>query len=251
MSWAAGSTVIFTWTGSAWQLADSTAQNYINTHFLFDSNGMTVFGSSSTYRSRVGAGKFSILDSSNKELMYIRSSGSGNSTKVELRTSNFGQIYLGSAMSDFIVHDSGFLAESVFGGFRVNNVTSVEAWRVAPTSGTANASASFSAWGFSSSVVHSVDVYYTAVSSGETRVVRANFSGKSTAYVTLTNLWSNGNAWYCTQEKVTLTKDSYGINIIRQAACRGYLNGDNGHSSNGNIGTQFNINYIAPCFYNI
>lgn len=248
MTWAAGSTVIFTWTGSAWQLADSTTQNYINTHFLFDANGLTVMGSASSYKSRVGAGKFSILDTASKELMYIRSTGSGNNAKVELRTDNYGQIYLGTAMSSFTIQEGGFRLSSAYAGFMVNSVASTEAWRVSPSSATANSSANFSAVAFSYATLHAVDIYYTAASSGECRIIRVNFSGKSTAYATLTNFYANGNQWYSEIEKITLSRSGSNINITRTKPTRSYISGTT-TSTNDNPGNIFTINYVAVCCY--
>lgn len=246
LTWAAGSTVIFTYTGAAWQLADSTAQNYINTHFLFDTNGMTVMSSNSSYKSRVGSGKFSILNGSNQELMYMSATGSGNNATVNYVTDSFGKLVFGTNLSKVTLNQNGFSFSSTYMGFGVNGCASVETMRLVPGSQTASTSVSFSSFALSNATIHAVDLYYTTNGSQEQRVVRVNFSGRTSSTVNLVNTYQDGG-FYVVTEPVKLTRSGATISITRNKVSRVWLPAGSTIYVNTNAGTQFYITYVAVC----
>lgn len=265
-TWSAGATLLFTWTGSAWQMTDSVAQNYINAHFLANTDGLTIMSSASSYKSRMRAGDYQILDAKDNEILTISATKDANQdASIEFYTRDFGEMAFITAMSSFSFSESGFRFDSTFPGFSVNYCASVEVDRGIPESTTASTQVYVRNRG----TLEAVDIYYTARNAnidpaasgkGECRIIRVNFKGKTTtAYATLTHhyhpdqLNSDGNvisdaAGYIVFEKIALTKDpdSSRIFITRTQAWRGYItNGST--SSTQNAGTQFDINYIATC----
>lgn len=264
-TWSAGATLLFTWTGSAWQMTDSVAQNYINAHFLANTDGLTIMSSASSYKSRMRAGDYQILDAKDNEILTISATKTtDNDASIEFYTRSFGEMVFMTAMAGFSFSESGFRLSSTYPGFSVGDCASVEVARGVPESTTTSTQVTVRNYG----TLEAVDIYYTARNAsitptasgrGECRVIRVNFKGKTTAYATLTHhyhpdqLNSDGNeikdaAGYIVFEKIALTKDPDWslIHITRTQAWRGYIT--NGSTSSvQNAGTQFDINYIATC----
>lgn len=252
MSWTAGSTVLFTWTGSKWQLTDSVAQGFINSHFKFDTNGLTVMGSSSDYKSRVGSGKFSILTPGNEEILAITAERvSSAKSEVKLQTTDFGTMSVGVGTGLCRINDWGFSFSSFTPGFDVNNIASVEVERKAVTSqSSCNVNLTVLPYEGSGSL-EAVDIYYTHTDEfgavGEARVVRANFYGKSSAHVTLTHQSNSVVGLYGYFEKIILTKNQGQIYITRTEPTKVFVADYCNFKTSP--GSQFQINYIAICAY--
>lgn len=162
-------------TASVWEMADSQTQNWISTHFTFDSSGLTVYGSSSGYKARVATDSFQILNASDNELMTLSAKASGNESYATLTNGGkFGGLNLTSAMSALIITGNGIsMGSGNQAACDFNKIASIEVSRMSANQATGDFTISFPAIG----TVEALDIYYwcTYTGSSERLIKRVNF----------------------------------------------------------------------------